>query len=169
MSKLNLRFKPTAEDDLAVSRAATFNKATIVLLIIMALVSLGTLLAIAVGWLNPAGDLLFFYLLPPITFIIFIVYTPIRLRQQAKEVAARNQESRWKITSEGITLEGVDQAEERSWKSFAHVQELPDQFILFYAANRSEYIYLPKSAFKTPEQEETFRSLVEAHLGAIRS
>jgi hypothetical protein len=169
MTRLNLTFKATEEDDLAVSRAATFNKPTIVLVIIMAVISLGTLVALAVGWMNPAGDLLLFYLLPPLTFIFFIVYTPIRLRRQAREVAEKDQEAHWQVTAKGVAIEKETGDDEHPWKSFSHAQELPGQFIFFFAANRSEYIYLPKSAFVSPEQEESFRALVEEHLGSIRA
>jgi hypothetical protein len=164
MTQQTLIFKPTEEDALAVSRAATFNKPTIVLIGIMALVSLGTLLALAAGWMSPAGDRLLFYLLPPLTFIYFLIYTPIRLRRQARETAARDEESRWQVTEQGITIEKEEASDEHPWRSFSHAQELPEQFILFFAANRSEYIFLPKRAFSSSEQEEAFRNLLESHL-----
>ncbi|MDY6873005.1 MAG: hypothetical protein SVR81_03420 [Chloroflexota bacterium] len=133
------------------------------LLIIMALVSLGTLLALAAGWMNPTGELLLFYLLPPLTFIFFIVYTSIRLRRQARNVAAKDQESRWQVSAEGIIIDKSEGEEEFPWHSFSYAQGLPGQFIFFFAANRPEYIYISAEKRLQIAGAESSPALADGH------
>ena len=83
MAVLQMTFTPTEEDFRTVNTAATFNTATIVLIAVMAVVSLGTVLALALGWLPPDPARLPFYILPSGLFVFFLVFTPIDLRHKA--------------------------------------------------------------------------------------
>ncbi|MBG0788209.1 MAG: hypothetical protein H0S79_24235, partial [Anaerolineaceae bacterium] len=76
MARMTLKFKPDYDDYLNVSQAATFNRPTIVLVVVMGIVSIATILALGLGWLSVENERLLLYLLPPLMFIFFLLYTP---------------------------------------------------------------------------------------------
>ncbi len=168
MARQKLTFKPEYGDYLAVSRAAMFNTATIVLLILMGIMSAATILALALGWLSLESNRLLLYLLPPGTFIFFLIYNPIDIRRKAKQAASTEDETSWQVTKNGITVTQGDETNKHPWKSLSHIQELPGQYIFFIKANRSTYIFITKNAFNKSEEEDEFRETVESYLGAIR-
>ena len=52
MGRLSLTFKPDYDDYRTVNQAATFNKPTIILMILMGILSIATILALGLGWIN---------------------------------------------------------------------------------------------------------------------
>jgi hypothetical protein len=168
MARQKLTYKPDYEDYLAVSRAAMFNTATIVLLILMGIMSAATILALALGWLSFDSNRLLLYLLPPGTFIFFMIYNPIDLRRKAKQAASTEDDTTWQVTKNGITVSQGEDTKKYPWDSLAQVQELPEQYIFFIKANRSTYVFINKSAFNNNDEEQEFRETVESHLGAIK-
>ena len=169
MARQKISFKPAYEDYFTVSRAAMFNTATIVLLVLMGIMSAATILALALGWLTANGDRLLLYLLPPGTFIFFMIYNPIDLRRKAKQAASTEDNTTWQVTKNGITVTQGEDEKKYPWDSLAQVQELPEHFIIFIKANRSTYIFINKSAFNSSEEENEFRETIESHLGAIKN
>ncbi len=168
MEKIHLEFTPEYEDYLAVSRAATYNRPTIILIAIMGLISLITLLAIALRWLSPNNERLMFYLLPPGMFIFFLIFTPINLHRRAKKSARKAGPVSWTLSEKGLTIIEAEEKTRLSWDLFVEVKAIPEDYLFFYKANRSAYIFLPRRAFETPAQEIQFRLLVENCLGEIR-
>jgi hypothetical protein len=168
LARQKLTFKPEYEDYLTVSRAAMFNTATIVLLILMGIMSAATILALALGWLSLESNRILLYLLPPGTFIFFLIYNPIDLRRKAKQAASDDDDTTWQVTKNGITVTHGEDTTKYPWKSLAQIQELPGHYIFFIKANRSTYIFINKSAFDNSEEENEFRETVESHLGAIK-
>jgi hypothetical protein len=168
MARQKLTFKPTYEDYLAVSRAAMFNTATIVLLVLMGIMSALTILALAVGWLSFQSNQLLLYLLPPGTFIFFLIYNPIDIRRKARQSAEGDAKTSWQVTKNGITVTQGEETTKYPWESLAYAQELPEQYIIIIKANRSTYIFITKTAFNNSEEENEFRETVEGHLGTIK-
>lgn len=168
MANPPLKFRPAYEDYLAVTKAATFNKATLVLIALMAVVSIATVIALITGWVSIESDRLMLYLLPPGAFVLFLLYTPIHLQRSARQSAEEAQEITWRAGSRGITIGEGEKTARHTWDAFGFMQELPEHFILFFKANRSTYIFIPKRAFESAEQEAEFRALVSAQMGAIK-
>ncbi len=169
MARQKYNFKPKYKDYLAVSRAAMFNTATVVLLILMGIMSAATILALAVGWLSLESNRLLLYLIPPGTFIFFLIYNPIDIRRKARQSAEGDENTSWQVTKNGITVTKGDETTKYPWNALVQVQELPDQYIIFIKANRSTYIFITKNAFSDSEEEKEFRETVENHLGAIKA
>jgi hypothetical protein len=104
MTRIQLKCQPDYENYLAVNHAATFNAPTIVLIVLMGIVTLVTILGLALGWLNADTNQLLLYLLPPGTFILFLIYTPINLRRRVKQAAEQAKELSWHLSNSGITI-----------------------------------------------------------------
>jgi hypothetical protein len=168
MDKIQLEFQPTYEDYLTVSRAATYNRPTRILIIAMGLISLATIAALLLGWLAPDNSRLLFFLLPPGMFLFFLIITPINLRRKAHQTAQDSTPVAWTVTTQTITIHEEDERIQQNWDLFADLQELPEHYLLFYQTNRSAYLFLPKRAFKTPAAEAQFREWAGNNLGEIK-
>ena len=168
MSRVNIKFKPDYDDYLNVSQAATFNRPTVVLVILMGLVSAGTLLALGLGWLAVENERLMLYLLPPMMFVFFLIYTPINLRRNAKKSAKESLEIEWKINNAGISQIKDEETTKYPWEMLSHAEETAGYYLLFSRTNRAEYIFIPKAAFAAPAEEETFRELALEKLGPFK-
>lgn len=168
MQELNLKFHPTYEDYLSINKATTFNKPSLVLLVLMGIMTVYTLTGLAVGWIEVDSSLLILYLLPPGMFIVFLIYTPFNLRKKAREMADQELTIQWHIHAEGITIEMNGEQETHQWKTLAVTQELDDHYIIFFKANRSKYIFLPKKAFSDQGNEKQFREWITKKIGQIK-
>jgi len=168
MQELKLKFDPTYEDYLAINKATTFNKPSLVLLVLMGIMTVYTLTGLAVGWIDVDPSLLILYLLPPGMFIVFLIYTPFNLRKKAQEMADKELSPEWEIHDKGITIDRNGDEEEFQWEMLGVTQELDDHYILFFKANRSKYIFLPKKAFDDQADEKRFRAWVMEKIGQIK-
>ncbi|MBG0770104.1 MAG: YcxB family protein [Anaerolineaceae bacterium] len=168
MARMTLKFKPDYEDYLNVSQAATFNRPTLVLVILMGVVSIATILALGLGWLSVDNERLLLYLLPPMMFIFFLLYTPVNLRRTAKKSAKESVETEWRVNNAGIAVSKGEETTKYSWESFGYVEESEGHYLFFSRTNRANYIFIPKAAFTDPAEETAFRELVTEHLGAFK-
>lgn len=168
MQELKLKFHPTYLDYLNVNKATTFNKPSLILLGLMGIMTVYTLTGLTVGWINVDPSLLILYLLPPGMFIVFLIYTPFNLRKKAQEMADQDLTIEWHINEKGISVKknGIQNAYQ--WEDFGLTQELDDHYIIFFKANRSKYIFLPKKAFSDPDYEQQFREWLTKKIGQIR-
>lgn len=168
MRELKIKFHPTYEDYLSVNKATTFNKPSLILLGLMGIMTIYTLTGLAVGWINVDPSLIVLYLLPPGMFIVFLIYTPFNLRKKAREMADRDLTVHWDINVDGIKVEQDGEQNTYQWDTMGVTQELDDHYIIFFKANRSKYIFLPKKAFSEPEDEKHFREWLTKKIGQIK-
>jgi len=168
MSRLNIKFKPDYDDYLNVTQAATFNRPTVVLVILMGIVSAGTILALGLGWLSVDNERLLLYLFPPMMFIFFLIYTPINLRRTAKKSAKESVEMEWKVNNTGISQSKGEETAKYPWEMLNHAEETDGYYLLFSRTNRAEYIFIPKAAFADPADEKAFREMVIENLGPFK-
>lgn len=169
MSNLSVKFQPTYEEYLRVKTITTYNKPTIVLLILIGILTIATLLGFIFGWLEAEMPLLIWYLLPPGMFIFYLIHTPLDLRGQAQSMAAKKSTIEWRISEAQISVHTDGSVNEHTWEMLGTAQETDDLFILYLKSNRSEYIFIPKRAFRNPTQQAEFREAVSAHLGEFKS
>ena len=168
MARMTLKFKPEYEDYLAVTQAATFNRPTIILVILMGVVSIATILALGLGWLSVDNERLLLYLLPPMMFVFFLLYTPINLRRTAKKSAKESQEIEWRVNNGGIAVAKGEETTKYAWESFSLAEENDDYYLIFSRTNRADFIFLPKASFADPAEETAFREILIEHLGSLR-
>jgi hypothetical protein len=168
MARLSLTFKPDYDDYRTVNQAATFNKPTIILMILMGILSVATVLAIGLGWIKVGSERLLLYLLPPMMFVFFLIYTPINLKRTARKAADEPDETHWQVGRSGISVSKGESTTKYPWEALGYIEEIEGYFMLFSRTNRAEYIFIPKTAFADPAEEEAFRSLAVENLGPIK-
>ena len=168
MARLSLTFKPDYDDYHTVNQAATFNKPTVILIILMGVVSVGTVLALGLGWVKVASERLLLYLLPPAMFVFFLIYTPINLKRTAQKAAKDPEEIHWRVSKAGISVSKGEETTKYTWEGMGYIEELEGYFIIFSRTNRSEFIFIPKTAFADPAEEDAFRELAEENLESVK-
>lgn len=168
MASVQIKFKPGYDDFLAAGKATTYNKPTIVLLVIMGLFAIGSLASILLGWVNYQPDNMVLYLVPHGIYVLFLLYTPFQLRRTARQSAADSPEVAWQVTQRAISVKAGQDADRYLWHAFTFAQELPEHYILYFKTNRVKYIFIPKRAFTSKAQEDNFRELVQSNLGKIK-
>ncbi len=168
MARMTFVFKPDYQDYLAVNQAATFNRPTMILVILMGIGSVATIVSLGLGWLSVDNERLLLYLLPPMMFIFFLLYTPINLRRTAKKSAQESVEFEWRVNNAGIAVTKGEETTKYTWESFGYVEESGGYYLFFALTNRTEYIFIPKAAFPDPAEETAFREIVTEHLGAFK-
>ncbi len=168
MANVQIKFKPSYEDFLTVGKATTYNKTTLVLLVLMGVFAVITLAGIFMGWIAYDPDNLALYLVPHLIYVFFLIYTPVHLRYSARQSADEGHEVTWQVTQRGVTVNSGKFSDRHLWKAFNLVQELPDYYILYFKTSQVKYIFIPKTAFTSTAQEDTFREMVTANLGKIK-
>ena len=169
MANVQIKFKPTYEDFLTVGKATTYNKATIVLLVLMGAFAAITLAGIFMGWTAYNPKNLGLYLIPHLLYVFFLLYTPFHLRYTARQSANESQETTWQVTQRGVTVNSGKYSDRHLWRAFNLVQELPEYYILYFKTSRVKYVFTPKTAFTSTTQESNFREIVQENLGRIKS
>jgi hypothetical protein len=164
MARIQFQSKPQYEDYLTVNKAVTFNPPTVVLIIVMGIISAATFLGLILGWLSVESSRLLLYILPPAMFIFFMLYTPVNLRRRARQMANQADEIFWRLSNRGVTIDEGEESLKYKWETFSHVQELPNQYIFFFKANRAAFVFVPKTAFESQDKEEAFRDLLLTQL-----
>jgi hypothetical protein len=168
MPSLSAKFQPTYEDYLRINRTTTYNKPTLILTILMGLVTIGTLLGLVLGWIQTDRNRLMLYLLPPAMFVFYLFYTPFDMRRQSRKLAEKVQTIKWRVAEDGITVDKDSESKKYLWEMLGTAQETDLDYILFLKANRSDYIFIPKRAFKNPALEQQFQATITANLGNFR-
>jgi hypothetical protein len=74
----------------------------------------------------------------------------------------------WNVDSARVTVILPQTTSEQNWSLFQKAQVIGPYYALIYAANRNAFLFIPKAALATPEQETQFRQYVEAALGPIK-
>ena len=165
MENIKIEFQPSYDDYLTVSRATAFNKPTLVLIVLMSMVSIATLFGNLFGWLNLNPDLIPLYFLLPLLFLAFLFYTPINLRKQSKMLTSRKITVIWQLTDAGIAVSEGNENFQHAWNTLGIAQEIKDYYIFYFKINRLKFIFLPKNAFSSADQESRFQQMVKQYLG----
>ena len=168
MASIQIKFKPNYDDFLTVGKATTYNKTTIVLLVLMGIFAVVTLSGFLMGWMAYDPENLGLYLVPHGVYVFFLLYTPFHLRHTARQSANESPEVSWQVTQRGITIDTGKDSKRHLWRAFNLVKELPEYYILYFKTNRVSYVFIPKRAFTSTTQETTFREMVQADLGKIK-
>ncbi len=168
MANVQIKFKPSYEDFLTVGKATTYNKTTIVLLVLMGVFAAVTLAGFFMGWIAYDPENLGLYLVPHLLYVFFLLYTPFHLRHTARQSADESQETTWQITQRGVTINSGKNSDRHLWRAFNLVQELPAYYILYFKTSRVKYVFTPKTAFTSSAQESNFREMVQENLGRIK-
>jgi hypothetical protein len=157
---INLRYSPTADDHVQGMRTFMLHIARMrILLLIFALGFVaGVLLLIFSDTLTSAGVVLIG--LFPIIAIFLFVLSPMALRRRVRRDRRLTAERVWELNDDQISIKNNFAEVTLEWSAFNVVKETAEQYV-FIAGT---FVFLPKRAFKSKEQEAEFRDLVKRHI-----
>jgi len=161
MSKtITLRYSPTTDDHVKGMRTFMLHIARMrILLLVFALAFVaGVLLFIFSDTLKSAAVVMIG--LFPIFVIFLFVFSPMQLRRRVQSDRRLRAERVWELNDDQITIKNNYAEVSLEWSAFSVVKETSDQYV-FIAGT---FVFLPKRAFESKEQEAEFRDLVKRHI-----
>jgi hypothetical protein len=161
MSKtITLRYSPTTDDHVQGMRTFMLHVARMrILLLVFALAFVaGIFLIIFSDSLKSAGVVMVG--LFPIMAIFLFFISPMALRRRVRRDRRLRAERVWELNDEQISIKNNFAEVTLEWSAFNVVKETQEQYV-FMAGT---FVFLPKRAFKSKEQEAEFRDLVKKHI-----
>jgi hypothetical protein len=157
---ITLRYSPTTDDHVQGMRTFMLHIARLrVLLIIFALAFVvGIFLIIFSDTLVSAGVVMVG--LFPIMAIFLFFISPQALRRRVRRDRRLTAERVWELNDDQISIKNNFAEVILEWSAFNVVKETQEQYV-FMAGT---FVFLPKRAFKTKEQEAEFRDMVKRHI-----
>ena len=162
---ITFHYSPTPEDYVTTLRDFSFHDRrtwlTLAAWFIMTLVIIYFFLTGTFGSGLFPGMLVFIL---PVAFLYNFLTAPSRIGKQVARNPAYVGEVTWRVTSQDILITSVEEEIHMPWSKFSRAKEITDHFLLFQAENPRIFQFVPKRAFETPEQEDTFREMLETHI-----
>ncbi len=103
-------------------------------------------------------------LLPPV-FILFIFL--VQPRSIARRAVANEQlraETTWELGEPGLEISTVFGSKHLDWVDLRKLVPTKDYYLVLLRTNRNTFLFMPRRAFATPEEQENFSQLIAAHL-----
>jgi len=161
MSKtITLRYSPTTDDHVKGMRTFMLHIARMrILFLVFALAFVaGILLLIFSDTLTSAAVVMIG--LFPIFAIFLFVFSPMALRRRVQRDRRLRAERVWELNDDQITIKNNYAEVSLEWSTFNVVKETSEQYVFISGT----FIFLPKRAFESSEQESAFRDLVKRHI-----
>lgn len=98
-----------------------------------------------------------------IIFVSILNYVTQVIVHPRRIMKVRNLNSRYEISfnSDDFELKAPEGASKVNWSFFAKVWENEHYYFLFH--NKRQYWIVPKESFRSAEQEQLFRNIVQSH------
>lgn len=164
-----IHFSPTRQDYVHITRTLYARQpANWIFFAVLVLLSM---FSFYLEGITPSRNL-FVLLLPPVA-ILFIAILGFLVRPwQAGNRANKNErmtaEVTWEATDEYIIMKSIHAESKSDWGNFKKAFENDEFFFFNLSAAKNLYHFLPKRAFESPEQLETFRVLVKARMPGLK-
>ena len=165
MSKtITLRYSPTTDDHVKGMRTFMLHIARMrVLFLVFALAFLAGVLLLFISDTLTIAAVVLICLFPILAFTLF-VFSPMMLRRRVERDRRLRAERIWELNDDQITIKNKFAEVSFEWSAFNVVKETSEQYV-FIAGT---FVFLPKRAFESKEQESEFRDLVKRHIKTVQ-
>jgi len=165
MSKtITLRYSPTTDDHVKGMRTFMLHIARMrVLFLVFALAFLAGVLLLFISDTLTIAAVVLIGLFPILAFTLF-VFSPMMLRRRVERDRRLRAERIWELNDDQITIKNKFAEVSFEWSAFNVVKETSEQYV-FIAGT---FVFLPKRAFESKEQESEFRDLVKRHIKTVQ-
>ena len=100
---------------------------------------------------------IFYILLLPVYVFFFFLFNPWLIGLQARSDERLKSKTTWEVDAKGVRIRNKALNNRYKWDSFYKVIETDQHYLLFPSNNKKRFEMIPKRAFESPEQQETFR------------
>jgi hypothetical protein len=165
MSKtITLRYIPTTDDHIQGMRTFLLHIARMrILFLVFALAFLAGVLLLFISDNLTIAAVVLISLFPLLAFVLF-VFSPMMLRRRVDRDRRLRAEREWELNDDQITIRNKFAEVSFEWSAFNVVKETSEQYVFISGT----FIFLPKRAFESSEQESAFRDLVKRHIKKVQ-
>jgi hypothetical protein len=157
---ITVRYSPTTDDHVQGMRTFMLHIARLrVLLVIFALALIVGIFLIIFSDRYTSAGVIMVGLFPIMAVFLFYI-SPMALRRRVRRDRRLRAERVWELTDEQISIKNNYAEVTLDWAAFNVVKETSEQYV-FMAGT---FVFLPKRAFKSKEQEAEFRDMVKRHI-----
>jgi hypothetical protein len=159
---LTLTFTPTKQDYVKTLRAYYFRqRGTWIMLLVFSGVFVYGIYTILTSGFDRYPP--YFYYLP-LLFVIYLLfiffYSPSLIGRRVQNDERLRATATWQVNARQIVIKNRHSLTKLDWSQFQRVIATRNYYLFVYAANRNTIQFLPRRAFASPEQEESFRDML---------
>jgi hypothetical protein len=134
-----------------------------ILLLVFALAFLAGVLLLVLSDSLAIAAVVLICLFPLLAFTLFI-FSPMMLSRRVERDQRLRAERVWELNDDQFAIKNKFAEVSFEWSAFNVVKETPEQYVFISGT----FIFLPKRAFKSREQESEFRDLVKRHIKTVQ-
>ncbi|NJD58672.1 MAG: hypothetical protein C3F13_18020 [Anaerolineales bacterium] len=103
-------------------------------------------------------------LFPPVfvAYILFVQPRGIADKAMANEQLAA--ETTWELGEQGVDISTSFGSTHLNWEDFSRMVTTKEYYLLLIKGNQRTFRFLPRKVFTSPQEQDTFLSLVTGHL-----
>ncbi len=166
---LSFGFTPNKNDYIKSFQAYYLNNWGIWAVLVLATISLGVIafLALLSGELRDNFSFALAFIIPLIVFIFLgcfllfaLVINPLQIANKVKKDERLHSPIQYEVSAEQILFKNQFTETKTDWGSFQKFIETKDVFLLVYSINKRMFQIIPKRAFASSDDEQTFKQLL---------
>ena len=101
----------------------------------------------------------------PVFHLCYIlVLIPLLARHQIQKRGLTDSETLWEFSDDRVLVKDKLSESSVNWDAFKEARETKKFYLLRIAA----YLYIPKTAFESKEQESSFRNIINNHIKKVK-
>ena len=165
---LTLQYTPNQQDYSTVLRLFYWQRTSTKVSLVFLIVAFGLVL---VGVLLKGSPLTFigliWLLFPPLLVIYAFFLQPTHTAKKAVQNEQLVTEATWDASDNGIQISSRFGSTLLEWESLYKLVTTKDYFLLLSKNNKNAFRFLPRRAFKSPQEEEHFLQLVDKNISRV--
>ncbi len=165
---LTLRYTPNVKDYATVLRLFNLRRISMKVSLIFLAIAFGLILFVILTKGSPLTALELIWLLFPPLFVIFTFYLqPIRIAQKAVQNDQLVAEATWEVSDAGVQILSRYGSTNLGWETLKKLVQTRDYYLLLSKENKNSFRFLPRRAFTSPQEEESFLQLVNQNISKV--
>lgn len=102
--------------------------------------------------------------LPPLYVVYTFFVQPARMASRAIQNEQLVADATWEMSDGGVTISTRFGSTSLAWDSLARLVTTREYYLLLSKANRNAFRFIPKRAFSSLDEHESFLALIRQHL-----
>ncbi len=165
---LNFSFTPSRSDYIKTWRAFSLQHAATKIAIVFSILIVAIILA-SILYLHDLSLAGFSVLLVMVIYYLAIFFlAPANMADKVTKDEKLNSEMFWVVDNDEVCVGNKYADIDCAWNTFGQTYETNEYFLLVYSSNKNMFQLIPKRAFKSAEQMEAFRELLQNKTHSIK-
>lgn len=160
-----LHFTPTQQDYANVLRLFFLKRtSTRISLGVLAIAFVLICVVVLTGNTRPSFFEIVWLFLPPLFVLYVFLIQPSRMASKAIKEEQLATEATWEVSENGVKISSRFGSTHMDWDSLLRLISTKDYYLLLSKVNRNAFRFLPRRAFSSTEEQDSFLTLVRNYL-----